>query len=176
MKNMPFFTGSPLGVNKCQLSSHLHHHLVWWHQGLEVQQDMLQCPALWQHLCSWWQNHQKLLNGSRSANVKDYGLIALLLWRETAQPCPGKEDRASSSGCKGFCYSHGNSFCWAATTHWYFWEYHSTEPLQLMSRNCLWFQSSCWWIAQQLVTLGGLCLLFSTAILLGRKIKILSSR
>lgn len=55
-------------------------------------------------------------------------------------------------------------------------EYYSTEALQLMSRNWLWFQSSCWWIAQQLVILGGLCLLFSTAILHGRKIKILSSR
>lgn len=59
---MPLFTGSPLSMSKCQLSCHLHHHLLWWHQGLEVQQDVLWCPAMGQHLCSQWWNHQRLLN------------------------------------------------------------------------------------------------------------------
>lgn len=80
MKNVPLFTGCPLGVNKCQLSSHSHHHLVRWHQGLEVPQDALQCPALWQHLCSWWQNHQSLLNSSRSTSAKDFVISSFTIW------------------------------------------------------------------------------------------------
>lgn len=63
--------------------------------------------------------------------------LTVQLRREAAQHSPGKEGHPLSSGCKRFCQRHQNSFGWAANPDWNCCEYYSTEPLQLMSRNCL---------------------------------------